>query len=170
MLRFFKGLWWLLAGSFYDPLKYRPHSDSPLWMAFAYSELGTKEAPGAENNSVIIEYHGKTKLKATLDSVPWCAAFVCWCLEAAGVQSTMSARAKDYLDWGVLAKIPQEGSICVFERDGGGGHVGFYVGENKTHVFVLGGNQNNEVNISPYPKSRLICFRDPKPQVPLQLV
>lgn len=41
------------------------------------------------------------------------------------------------------------------------GHVGFIVGENASNLYILGGNQRNEVNISPIAKDRLIAVRWP---------
>ena len=51
--------------------------------------------------------------------------------------------------------------MLVFERDGGG-HVGFYVGEDGTHYHVLGGNQDDAVSIAKIAKSRLVASRWPK--------
>ena len=42
----------------------------------------------------------------------------------------------------------------VFKRDGGG-HVGIYVGEDKTHYHIIGGNQGNEVSIMRIAKNRM---------------
>jgi hypothetical protein len=41
------------------------------------------------------------------------------------------------------------------------GHVGFYAGQEqeKDSVLMLGGNQNNEVNISPYAVNRILGVR-----------
>jgi hypothetical protein len=50
------------------------------------------------------------------------------------------------------------GDILTFKRNGGG-HVGFYVGEDKTHYHVLGGNQSNQVNVMRLAKSRLTQAR-----------
>jgi cell wall-associated NlpC family hydrolase len=46
------------------------------------------------------------------------------------------------------------GDVLTFKRNGGG-HVGIYVGEDQTHYHVLGGNQNNSVNVARIAKSRL---------------
>lgn len=50
---------------------------------------------------------------------------------------------------------PQEGDIAVFRRSGpsgSGGHVGFFVGGDEHTLQVLGGNQGNRIDVSPYPK------------------
>jgi hypothetical protein len=46
------------------------------------------------------------------------------------------------------------GDILTFKRNGGG-HVGFYVGEDKECFHVLGGNQGNQMCVSRIAKARL---------------
>jgi intein/homing endonuclease len=52
------------------------------------------------------------------------------------------------------------GDVLTFTRQGGG-HVGFYVGEDATAFHVLGGNQGNKVSIVRIAKSRLSQVRRP---------
>jgi hypothetical protein len=42
------------------------------------------------------------------------------------------------------------------------GHVTFYVGEENGKLKLLGGNQEDQVKISYYDKSRLLSYRWPK--------
>ena len=49
----------------------------------------------------------------------------------------------------------------MFSR-AGGGHVGFYVGEDRFYYRVLGGNQQNAVNVMRIAKSRCVAIRWPK--------
>ena len=130
----------------------------PRWLTFAKRELGTKEIVGRSHTARIIEYHATTSLRATTDEVPWCSSFVNWCVERSGLRGTRSARARDWLNWGVPLRQPRLGAIAVFSRDGGG-HVGFYVGETERDVRVLGGNQSNAVTQSGYARSRLLGYR-----------
>jgi hypothetical protein len=51
----------------------------------------------------------------------------------------------------------------VFERPGGG-HVGFYVGEDAAAYHVLGGNQGDSVTIARIEKQRCIARRWPEGQ------
>jgi len=137
-------------------------SDFP-WLAIALSEKGIKEFPGNGDNPRVVEYLHSTNLGApdrNNDETAWCSAFVNWCMERAGYEGTDSAWAKSWLDWGKEIQKPRKGCIVVFKRDGGG-HVGFYMGENDTHIRVLGGNQNDEVNESNYLKSNLLGYRLP---------
>lgn len=135
----------------------------PSWMRKAIAELGEREKWGGKHNPRIIEYHSTTTLSATDDEVPWCASFVCWCLEKSGYESTQSARARSYEAWGSEVKVPIFGAIVVLERPPNprSGHVGFYAGETNKSIWVLGGNQNNQVSYKKYPKKRLLSYRLP---------
>jgi len=50
--------------------------------------------------------------------------------------------------------------MLIFEQ-GSGGHVGFAIGQDDTHFFVLGGNQSDAVTIARIVKSRLCGARWP---------
>jgi uncharacterized protein (TIGR02594 family) len=130
------------------------------WMSIAKKERGVKEKRGGENPR-IIEYHAATSLKATEDEVAWCSAFVTWCLEQAKCKSTKSAWARSYLNYGEVLKQPKYGCILIFSRGKDSGHVGFYMGEDETKYYVLGGNQGDEVNVSLYAKDNLLGCRWP---------
>lgn len=141
----------------------KPHEVLPAWYEIAVNEIGVKEVPGSANNPRIIEYHQATELKASLDEVSWCAAFVNWCLNKAFIKGTYKANARSFCQWGTrVTDAPKKGDICVFWREkptSWKGHVAFYVGETKEHYIVLGGNQGNEVCIREYPKFQLIDIR-----------
>lgn len=130
--------------------------------AIAYKEKGISEVAGAQDNPRIIEYHKATNLEAEkvklTDEVAWCASFVSWCLEQAGLKSTDDAWALSYKNYGTKLDIPTKGCICVFSRDGGN-HVAFFDHQVGDDIYVLGGNQSNMVCIKAYPKSRLLAFR-----------
>lgn len=137
----------------------------PNWMPIAQSYQGQKEIRGAKDNPVIVNYfdavgHGWVKD----DETPWCAAFVGAVLAEAGLAHTGSLAARSYLKWGKRVSDPKYGDIVVFwrgKKSGWQGHVGFYIKEDKTHVYVLGGNQRNAVNVSRYSKSKILGFRRP---------
>jgi uncharacterized protein (TIGR02594 family) len=130
------------------------------WLTIAEDEIGEKEVPGLNHNPRIIEYHRETTLSATTDEVPWCSSFVNWVMKRAGYTPTRSAAARSWATYGKETP-PVQGCIVVLTRNGGG-HVGFYVKSSANYVWVLGGNQSNAVNISAYPKSRVIAYRVPK--------
>jgi uncharacterized protein (TIGR02594 family) len=142
-----------------DPPK--EEDDGPLWLRIAANELGNKEIYGNKDNPRIVEYHSATKLKATDDETPWCSSFVSWCLEKANIPSTKNAWARSYLAWGTKLDKPKYGCIVVFSRGKSSGHVAFYIGESKTTIKVLGGNQGDMVSVANYPKDRLLGYRWP---------
>jgi uncharacterized protein (TIGR02594 family) len=74
----------------------------------------------------------------------------------------IAVRAKAWATWGqnIRPERIAPGAVLVFERSGGG-HVGFYVGEDKTNYHVLGGNQGDRVSIMRLEKSRCIARRWP---------
>lgn len=141
--------------------------ESPRQSVFeiAKSYIGVKEIAGEKHNPIIVEFFKTVTGKEYGDEVSWCAAFTGHCLQKAGYKHTGRLNARSYLTYGVSAKDqPKDGDICVFWRnkiDSWEGHVGFYVGENDKNIYVLGGNQGNEVSIKEYPKSRLLDIRRP---------
>jgi len=137
----------------------KPVSEVPGWFTIAKGELGVTEISGSRHNSRVVEYHKSTLLKATDDETPWCSSFVCWCIEMAGGESTKNAWARSYLSWGRKLDSPITGCIAVFSRGDKSGHVAFFVEDAGDYIKVLGGNQNNTVSISSYPKSRLLGYR-----------
>lgn len=143
-------------------------SADPPWLAIARTLIGQREIKGPTHNNWIAK--GWARLDAGWfndDETPWCGFFVAHCIDAAGLPypgKGLFARAKAWLDWGEPVQ-PVLGAVAVFGRDGGG-HVGFAVGESASHIYVLGGNQGNMVNIMPIAKDRLLGFRWPSSMAP----
>lgn len=133
------------------------------WIAEARKYIGVTEAPGEANNPEVVQFFKDIKRSGIKDdSVPWCAAFVGAVLEHCGIESTRFEGALSYRNWGKPLTKPAYGAIVVMQRDGGG-HVGFCVGADKTgQIMVLGGNQNDAVNIRAFSPSRIVNWRWPK--------
>ena len=87
---------------------------------------------------------------------PWCAAFLNKLLEREGIKGTNSNRAISFLKWGKRTHRPKMGDIVVMRR-----HVGIFIGYSKDgqSVLVLGGNQDNSVRVSAYPKRKVVSYR-----------
>ncbi len=153
----------------------RPSHINKPWMPIALKEKGVQEYSGGRNNPRIIKYHQSTSLKSKSDAVAWCASFVSYSLEKAGIRSTRSARARSYLNWGYEAITPTYGDIVIFRRGKSStqGHVAFFIKQDKNNVYVLGGNQpkrpggkSDRVSIIPLPKIRVIGYRtNTKPNI-----
>lgn len=136
----------------------------PKWLTVAEGYQGLKEIRGPKHNAVIVGWLTKLRAWWRDDETPWCGVFVAECMhEAALPYPKFYMRAKAWADYGSLLRRDRlaPGAILVFDR-AGGGHVGFYVGEDAGHYFVLGGNQGNAVNVMKLGKTRLIASRWPK--------
>jgi uncharacterized protein (TIGR02594 family) len=137
--------------------------NKPRWVLQAENNIGVKEVKGATHNPVIVQYWKDIRRGGIKDDeTPWCAAFVGSMLERCGIQSTRFESAKSYLSWGEKLDRPVYGCVAVFSRDGGG-HVGFVVGKDKAgNLLVLGGNQDDAVNVKSFPLSRKPIYRWPQ--------
>jgi len=134
----------------------------PKWLDIAKGELGTREVKGGENPR-IIEYHATTTLKAKEDEIPWCSAFVNWCMKQAGFKGTWSAAARSWLTWGTGIQKPVPGCVVILRRgDPPTGHVCFFVREAGNGLIeCLGGNQSDQVKYSNYPSTDVLGYRWP---------
>jgi uncharacterized protein (TIGR02594 family) len=135
------------------------------WLSLARRLEGTEELDGEAVNPLIAEIFRIAGFDHADENTPWCAAFVGACLRMAGYQSTGTLAARDYLDWGAPLAAPAPGAVAVFWRvspTSGGGHVGFVTGEDERLIYVLGGNQRDSINVTGYPKERLLGLRWPK--------
>lgn len=129
----------------------------------ALQEYGVKETVGPGTTQRVLEYFAKTGNSWVKDDeTAWCAAFTGFCLETAGIASTKKLNAKSYLTWGKQTKTPKLGDVVVLWREtktSPYGHVGFFVTKRDGFVYMLAGNQNNEVDISAFPESRVLDYR-----------
>jgi len=157
---------WCLAeflNSLGDIGRILPHEEFP-WMPIAFGEMGVREYPGSKHNVRIQEYLDSTSLGdgPTLpDETHWCAAFVNWCVEEAGIASNNSPVVSAWVKWGEALSVPRRGCIVTFKWDDGGSHVAFYLGESGDKVYALGGNQSDGVWIMAYLKKNVTAYRIP---------
>jgi len=136
----------------------------PKWLAIARQHIGTKEVVGPKHNSKIVGWLAKLGAWWREDETPWCGVYCAAVMQEAGLPYPKDYfRAKAWGDYGARLQthVLAPGAILVFGRQGGG-HVGFYVGEDETAYHVLGGNQANAVNVTRIVKARLIASRWPK--------
>lgn len=135
-------------------------------IAIAYERMGVMEIPGREAHPMILAFHRHTSLGAKSDEVPWCSAFVCACMEHAGIKSTHSAAARSWLTWGQPIMTPKVGCVVVLDRSDpanpNAAHVGlFWAHRADDRIDILGGNQRNRVCVAPYPKAKVLAYRWP---------
>ncbi|PZP54353.1 MAG: TIGR02594 family protein [Agrobacterium fabrum] len=138
-----------------------PVPSEPVWMREARRYIGLREIPGPKSNATIMSW--AKKLGGWIaswyqdDDTPWCGLFIGNVIATTLPKEPLPSNPLGALNWktfGVSGSIAR-GAILVFERKGGG-HVGIYVGEDRTHYHVLGGNQDNAVSIARVEKGRLV--------------
>lgn len=132
-------------------------------LEIALKEYGTKEIAGILHNAEVVKYFKAIGHKwVNDDETAWCAAFANWCLLKAGKPHTGKLNARSFLEYGQATKKPVLGDLVVLwriRRDSVFGHVGFYIRETKDSIYMLGGNQSDEVNIAAFPKTQLLGYR-----------
>jgi uncharacterized protein (TIGR02594 family) len=136
----------------------------PRWLKIARTQIGVRETVGPKHSAIIIGWLRKLKSWIKDDETPWCGTFVAAVMQEAGLPyPKLYMRAKEWATYGSNLRSTHiaPGAILVFNREGGG-HVGFYVGEDATAYRVLGGNQSNAVNVTRILKNRCIAIRWPK--------
>lgn len=136
----------------------------PRWLTIARGYDGVREVVGPQHNSTIMGWLRKLKSWIKDDETPWCGTFVAAVMQEAGLPYPKEYyRAKSWADYGarLRSQVLAPGAILVFQREGGG-HVGFYVGEDASAYHVLGGNQGNAVNVTRISKARCIASRWPR--------
>ena len=133
-------------------------------MEEAFRYYGLKEVRGESDNPVIVEMLQLVADWADKDEIPWCSAYlnyVCW---KAGFERSDSLAARSWLQIGAVIPtlFTRFGDVVVLWRDNPDswkGHAGFVVRMDARFVWVLGGNQENQVNVRRYSRKRVLGFR-----------
>ena len=129
----------------------------------ALSQFGIKEIVGKQHNQQVLKYFNEIGHEWVKDDeTAWCSAFVNWVCKTSGKPYSRKLNARSWLSVGVKKNKPQLGDIVVLWRESKTswkGHVGFFIRQTKDWIYVLGGNQNNQVNITAYRKSRVLEYR-----------
>ena len=141
------------------------------WITEAKTALGRNEARDRSWLMDWLKRDGRTL--GDPGKNPWCGDFVETSIRMAlpdepllGALDTNPYWARNWLLFGQAVQ-PISGAVLIFGR-GSGGHVGFAVGQDDTHFYVLGGNQSDAVTIARIAKSRLLGARWPV-TVPVRL-
>lgn len=157
--------------------KYNPElAKNPLEVANAF--LGLDENNPEHQSTIkgffdrVVPGYTEKNSDVTKDTKAWCAAFVHNVLSQTGLP-TLDAngdnfnyvRAKQYLGLGENIggfNSAKPGDIMVVRnKKTGGHHVAFYSGQKKDRYLMLGGNQNDQVNVTEFnpEKSELLGIR-----------
>jgi uncharacterized protein (TIGR02594 family) len=144
--------------------------DRPLWLIEGLRWLGTEETQGVADNPQILDWardeRGDIARVFNHDSIPWCALFANMVLTKVGIKGTETLWALDWAGWGKALAGPAVGAFAPMERrDQNGnraGHIAIVVGRDQHgNLMCLGGNQDDAVNIKPFPAARPLGFRWP---------
>lgn len=101
---------------------------------------------------------------------PWCAAFVGWCIRQVFSEKTMDiahTTASSWTEFGIGIAHPKFGCVAVKRKTSGNrnnegtGHVGFFWSRAGEVVYLLGGNQNDGVNVMSCRASDIVAWRWP---------
>lgn len=139
----------------------------PRHLMYALQNIGMREIVGQKHNPTIMRWARELNMADIYknDETAWCGLFAAYTLHLADRLPKANTRW-NYLRaawYGTILNPVDKaaiGDLLIFRRQGGG-HVGYYVGEDATTYHVLGGNQSNEVNIMRLEKSRLTHIRRP---------
>jgi len=103
-------------------------------------------------NPLIKTFFSATVNPANNDMIPWCAAFVNWCIERSGRNGSRSASSQSFLNQEFFKNTdsPQIGDLIIFtcydkntDKSLGIGHVAFVKELPESgHVKCIGGNQS----------------------------
>jgi len=132
---------------------------------FAQKFIGLREVPGSKDNPAILAALQLSDDWPQHDEVPWCAGAInalAWMLDLPYSRSLM-ARSWLKIGFAVDLQDAREGWDVVVlwrgSRSASSGHVGIYAGHDSSHVWMLGGNQDDEFNITKYPRNRVLGVR-----------
>jgi uncharacterized protein (TIGR02594 family) len=104
-------------------------------------------------NPLIVQFFRATARPANNDMIPWCAAFVNWCIERSGKHGSRSASSQSFLSkYFKSVSVPQPGDLAIFtcfdndsNKDLGIGHVAFVRERiSETRIRIVGGNQSKD--------------------------
>lgn len=115
-------------------------------VSIALKEEGTRES--GNNNTKYGKWYG-------MNNVPWCAIFVSWCANQAGIPTDIIpkfASVSEGLSWfkgkGLFkakgSYVPKAGDI-FFNKSAGASHTGLVVSSDGTNFFTIEGNYNDKV-------------------------
>jgi uncharacterized protein (TIGR02594 family) len=141
---------------------------------FAQRFVGVAELPGPGSNPFVLAMLRLDASWPASDDVPWCSAFVNFVAWGLRLPRSKSLRARSWLTVGtpvapVDARV--DADVVILDRAAppvpsplildAPGHVGFFAGYETMRdiVYILGGNQADQVSIQGYPRSKILGIR-----------
>lgn len=134
--------------------------------------VGIREVSGKVSNPLILAMLTLDQSWPQDDAVPWCSAFVNYVAWLLRLPRSKDLRARSWLRVGAAISIEEAEpafDVVILQRGGPNqpgpgvidapGHVGLFAGREKETVLLLGGNQSDTVNVSPYPVTKVLGVR-----------
>lgn len=135
--------------------------NSPLLLALSF--YGETPISGSAANPTILDFIRATSYPAGVsDEVPWCSAFLVWIFQQCSVATPANAAALSWMNYSEHTDSPSIGDIVVLgwpKENPTSHHVGLFIREKANVVYILAGNQNNEVDIVAWRKSDVLSYR-----------
>ena len=167
--------WWgplsKTASYSWEALQLQPDSEKPGHPLTPYDvarqHIGVREIPGKKHNPLIVRWLRVFASWISDDETAWCSAFVAHCAREAGYEtegSTLAARSWLHVGEKVNIHSARKGDVVIFWRgdpESWQGHVAFIhsIDRDQGTIRVLGGNQNNQVNLTTYTTSSILGIR-----------
>lgn len=124
-------------------------------VAIAQGQIGVCEQPrGSNRGPQVDQYLASVGINF---AAAWCAAFVYWCHQQAGVSGV--PKTGGVLDmWnkapGNRVTQPQPGDVVIFDYGGGTGHTGIIESVNGSTLTTIEGNTNDDGSREGYEVAR----------------
>lgn len=132
----------------------------------AFSLYGVAEIKGRLSEPKIIEMFRACGFGWQKDDskLAWCSIFLMFICKELSIENTANAMARSWLKEGAAVEIDnlQFGDIVILWRikpNSQFGHVGLFVKQDAHHIWLLGGNQGDKVQICRYEKKRFLGGR-----------
>lgn len=128
------------------------------------SHYGLNEIPGSQSNPDILEFFQELGYDWVNDdsTTSWCSAMLSYYAKECGYEYHSGLDARGWLKMSVMVLKPMLGDVVILWRNdplSWQGHVGLFIAWDAKRVYVLGGNQNNRIDITAYSRDRIIGIR-----------
>jgi uncharacterized protein (TIGR02594 family) len=133
------------------------------------SHYGLSEVQGTQSNPEILEFFDELGYDWVNDdsTTSWCSAMLSYYAKKCGYEYHKALDARGWLKMPIYVLQPRVGDIVVLWRNNPTsweGHVGLFISTAGSKVYLLGGNQSNQINITAYPRDRILGVRQLKKQ------
>jgi uncharacterized protein (TIGR02594 family) len=127
---------------------------------------GLREVEGKVSNPQIMAMLQLDAAWPSADEIPWCSAFVNYISWLLRLPRSKSLAARSWLEVGLPIPVEQAEpglDVVILRRgdpmDQTRGHVGFFGSADSKTVWVLGGNQEDSVNLAPFNSAHILGVR-----------